>query len=416
LSESHRGSIDGTVLLKDCGVKDMKNLITCIALPVFLFVFFWSCRAGGDSGTDDLVKKVQPATVIIHVFDRAGNHVAQGSGFFFKYYGHLITNYHVLGKAAMARVRTPDGREFNVKSIQAQDEADDLVEALVDVSIGSAPYLVPAGAAPGVGDPVMVIGSPWGVDKVASQGNVRAVLEVPNLGRCIVHSAHSFPGSSGSPLVNAQGEVMGIETAAVIGKPDVNFAIPVERFSGLSPDYRELQTAPAANTAAAAETRGANPKPDALQKDLQMAESGDPAAQVRLAVRYEQGRELSQNCFEALRLYRQAAEQGYVQAQYNVGRMYLSGECMGRNLGEAVRWLQTAAERGYPEAQRVFGRMCFNGEGVSRDRVAACMWMILAASRGNGEANNFLRLMTSELTRDELEAAREKAGSWKPAP
>jgi TPR repeat protein len=210
-------------------------------------------------------------------------------------------------------------------------------------------------------------------------------------------------------MVNAQGEVVGIETAAVAGKPDINFAIPVERFSGLSPDYRELQTAPAA-------TQAANAMPDALQKDIQMADSGDPAAQVRLALRYEQGQDLYQNCFEALRFYRKAADQGYLQAQYNVGRMYYSGECMGQNLGEAAKWLQTAAERGYPEAQRFFGRMCFNGEGVSRDRVTACMWMILAASRGNGEASNFLRLMTSELTQEELSAAWQKAESWKPAP
>jgi hypothetical protein len=362
-----------------------------------------------------LVKRIQPATVIVYVFDRDGNPVAQGSGFFFKYYGHLITNYHVLGKAAMAKVRTPDGREFNIKSIQARDEPDDLVEALVDISIGSAPYLNPASAPPGVGDPVMVIGSPWGVDKVVSRGNVHATLEIPKFGKCIVHSAHSFPGSSGSPLVNARGEVLGIETAAVPGKPDLNLAVPLERFSGLSPDYRELQIASTARTAAPADAL-TNRKPDALQKDIQMAESGDPAAQARVAARYENGQDLSQNCFEALRFYRKAAEQGYLQAQYNVGRMYYSGACMGKNLSEAARWLQIAAERGYPEAQRVFGTMCFNGEGVSCNRVTACMWTILAASRGNAEANKFLRLMTSELTRDELSAAREMAVNWKPSP
>ncbi len=372
----------------------MKNLITCIVFPALLFVIIWSCPAKADSGSTDLIKRVQPATVIIYIFDRSGNPVAQGSGFFFKYYGHLITNYHVLGKATTARVRTPDGREFNVKSIQAEDEPDDLIEALVDVPYGTVPYLTPAAAAPGVGDPVMVVGSPWGVDKVASQGNVHAVLEVSRLGRCIVHSAHSFPGSSGSPLVNAQGEVIGIETAAVAGKPDINFAIPVERFSGLSPNYRELKSAPTANAAVGAEAQGANNRPEALQKDIQMAESDDQAAQVRLALRYEQGRDLSQNCFEALRLYRRAADQGCLQAQYHVGRMYYSGECMGQNLGEAAKWLKMAAERGFPDAQRVFGRMCFNGEGVALDRVTACMWMILAASRGNGEANNLLRLMS----------------------
>jgi len=95
--------------------------------------------------------------------------------------------------------------------------------------------------------------------------------------------------------------------------------------------------------------------------------------------------------------------------------MYRSGECMGQNLGEAARWLKMAAERGFADAQRVFGKMCFNGEGVTSDRVTACMWMILAASKGDAEAKNFLRLMSSELTQDELSMAREKAGNWKPA-
>jgi TPR repeat protein len=394
----------------------MKNLIIRIFVPALVIVVVWGCPAKADSGSDDLLKIVQPATVIIYVFDPAGNPVAQGSGFFFKYSGHLITNYHVLGKATTARVRTPDGKEFNVKSIQSQDEADDLIEALVDIPYGSAPYLTAAAAAPVVGDPVMVIGSPCGVSKAASRGNVNAVLEVPPLGKCIVHSAHSFPGSSGSPLVNSTGEVVGVETAAVVGKQDVNFAIPVERFSGLNPNFRELQVLPSADTVAGAESRGAGARPEVLQKDMQMADSGDPAAQERIAVRYEQGRDLSRNCFEALRLYREAAEQGFAQAQYDVGRMYYSGECMGQNLGEAAKWLKMAAERGVADAQRIFGTMCFNGEGVARDRVTACMWVTLAASRGNGEAKNLLRLMTSEMARDELDTAREKAANWKPAP
>ena len=393
----------------------MKNLIMCcIVFPVLLFAILWSCPAKADIGSE-LVKTVQPATVKIYVFDQAGNAVAQGSGFFFQSYGHLITNYHVLGKAAMARVRTPDGREFNVKSVVAEDEPDDLIEALADVSFGSVPYLTAANTAPKVGDPVMVIGSPLGVDKVVSQGNVDAVMAIPKYGRGIVHSAHSFPGSSGSPLVNAQGEVIGIETAAVSGRPNINFAIPVERFSGLSPTYRELSAAPSAKTPVRAEVQGSNAHPEALQKDIQMAEAGDPAAQVRVAVRYERGQELSQNCFEALGLYLKAANQGYLMAQYGLGRMYYSGECMGKDPCEAARWLKSAAERGFADAQQVFGQMCFNGEGVARDRVTACMWMILAASRGNAEANNLLRLMASELTHDELSMAREKARNWKPA-
>jgi hypothetical protein len=394
----------------------MKNPIKYTVFAVFLFTSLWAFSAKADTDSAELVKKIQPATVIIYVLNQAGKPVAQGSGFFFQYYGHLITNYHVLGKATIAKVRTHDGKEYNVKSILNEDEKDDLIEALVDVSYGVVPYLVAAGTAPKAGDPVTVIGSPMGVDNVASQGNVHAITEISNLGRCIVHSAHSFPGSSGSPLVNAQGEVIGIETAAVVGKPDVNFAIPVERFSGLSPNYRELKPPPTANTAVGEKTQRPDSQPEVLKKDIQMADSGDPSAQLRLAARYEQGQDLSPNCFEAFNLYRKAADQGNLQAQYHVGLMYSSGQCMGQNLPEAARWLKTAAERGFPAAQLAFGKMCFNGEGVTRDRVAACTWMILAASGGNGEANNFLRLLTAELTQEELSMAREKARNWKPTP
>ena len=94
-----------------------------------------------------------------------------------------------------------------------------------------------------------------------------------------------------------------------------------------------------------------------------MAEGGDPAAQVRVAVRYERGQELSQNCFEALGLYLKAADQGYLKAQYLLGRMYYSGECMGKDLGEAARWLKTAAERGSADAQQVLDRCASMGKG-----------------------------------------------------
>lgn len=392
----------------------MKNRVTFVLLTSLFIVISCCCCAMADEASDELVRKVQPATVIVFVLDGAGNRVAQGSGFFFKYYGHLITNYHVLGKAVMAKVKTPDGREFEVKSLLAQDKSDDLVEALVDISYGSVPYLTPADSPPDLGELVTVIGSPWGVDKVVSQGYINSFLEIGNLGRCIVHGAHSFPGSSGSPVVNARGEVVGIETAAIVGKPNVNFAVPVERFSGLSPDFRELRTAQAAETSVESEAQPSSARPEALQNDTRMADSGDPAAQVRLAEKYQQGRDPSHSCFEAFDLYRRAADQGNLQAQFHLGIMYYGGECMGKNLSEAAKWLKKAAEGGSPDAQRVYGRMCFNGEGMERDRVAACMWMFLAASRGNGDANNLLRFMVSELSRQEVDTAREMARNWKP--
>ncbi|MEN6437077.1 MAG: bifunctional trypsin-like peptidase domain-containing/SEL1-like repeat protein [Syntrophobacter sp.] len=381
-------------------------VIFFVCLPVF-------CPQIARGATDDLIKKVQPATVMVLVYDQNGNMLGQGSGFMLNTHGHLITNHHVLGKAATARVRTSDGREFKIKAIQAQAPGDDLIEAIVDVSSGSLPYLTTARTAPKPGDPVMVIGSPYGVGKVASEGTVTAIQEVPKYGRSIIHSAHSFPGSSGSPLVNAQGEVIGIATAAVMGKPDINLAVPAERFSGLAPNFRQLGQKPSSSAPDVNGTRAGTPVGSA-PPETRAADINDPATLVRLAVSYEDGQGVPRNCFEALNLYRKAANQGYAPAEFNLGRMYYEGSCMGKNLGEAVKWVGKAAQQGFPEAQTLYANLYFNGEGVQRDRVTACMWTILAASRGQREAIGLLRYMGAELSPAEVEAAREKARNWKP--
>jgi S1-C subfamily serine protease len=381
------------------------------AVSVLLCVLLSSWPGMVNAKTDELVNRVQPSTVKVLVFDKTGKPVGQGSGFIFKSPGRLITNYHVLGKAGMAKVRTLDGREFYVKSIVAEDAVDDLVEAVVDITSGSIPYLSPASAAPVLNDPVMVIGSPLGVEKVVSQGTVIGIQEVPKYGKCILHSAHSFPGSSGSPLVNAQGEVIGIETAVVPGRPDMNLAIPFERFAGLRANFRELQVASGSATAVGkgnAEVRSNPINTNAVDSD-------DPAALVNLGLRYEQGQGVARNCFEALNLYRRAAARGFMQAEYHVGRMYIDGKCAGKNPTEAAGWLKKAAEKGFPDAQRLYGTLCFNGEGTPRDRVNACMWITLAALQGNQEATKLLRYMSAELTQEELRTARERARIWKPA-
>lgn len=396
----------------------MKTSVPKWIFSIIIPAMFLGLPVPALADTSDMIKKVQPATMIIYVYDANGKPTKQGSGFLFKSEGHLITNYHVLGDAGMAKARMGDGREYNVKAIVAEAREDDLIEAIIDIPSGGSRPLMPAASRAKVGDQVLVIGSPLGVEKAISQGAVAVIGELPGYGRAIVHGAHSFPGSSGSPLVNMQGEVVGVESAGIPGRPDVNFALPLERLmTGLKPIYRQLKTPGSAtgSTASSMASAKTGNQDDAFQQDRKLADAGDPAAQVRLAARYEDGRGVPRNCFEALAQYRRAAEQGSVQGQFNVGRMYYDGKCMGRNVGEAVRWLQKAADRGYPDAQAMMGNLCFNGEGVQRDRVRACMWIILAASQRNQEAMKLLRFMSAELTKDEFAAAQEKAGAWKPS-
>ncbi len=382
--------------------------VLCMALLVLLLL---PCRqAMGADFPPELVKRVQAATVMVYVCDPSGNVVRQGSGFLFRTEAHVITNYHVLGEAAMAKIRTADGREYGVKAILAESKNDDLIEALVDIPSGTVRHLMPAATLPKPGDPVMVIGSPLGVEKAVSQGNVSVIQELPRYGKAVVHSAHSFPGSSGSPLVNAAGDVIGIESAGVAGKPDINLAVPLERFSGMQSNFRQLRAAQTVTATAVP----MDAEQDAFRNDMRLAESGDPAVQVRLGGRYELGRGTAPNCFGALNWYRKAASQGFTPAEFHVGRMYYDGKCTGNNFPEAAKWLRKAADKGYPEAQKMLGTMYFNGEGVARDKINACTWMMLASQR-NAEAGRMLQLFVAEMSPAEVKSAEDKARSWKPA-
>lgn len=384
----------------------MKRSLVYVAVPL-LFCICLSMQANGQLSTDELVRKVHPCTVRIHVFDPNGKPLGQGSGFLYRSAGRLITNYHVLGKAVMAKVRFNDGREYSIKSILAEDKANDVIEAMVDVPPGEVRWLMPSGTPPKAGDNVMVIGSPLGVEKAISEGKVIAIRNLSGYGNAIVHSAHSFPGSSGSPLVNDRGELIGIESAGIPGRPDINFALPLQRFASMPQAFRQLKPAPVTRTAA----RSGNDQP--VQQEKKEAETGDPTALIQLAMRYEQGQGVAKNCTEALRLYRKAADQGDLRAQFHLGRLYQEGKCVNQNYAEASKWLKRAAERGNADAQRSYALMFFNGEGMPRDRQLACMWMILSASRKNEDAQRLLRLIAAEMTKEEFTAAKEKAKSWR---
>jgi len=86
---------------------------------------------------------------------------------------------------------------------------------------------------PQEGESVFVIGNPLGLEGSVTNGIVSAVRDIPTFGRIIQITAPISPGSSGSPVVNMQGQVIGIATLQITGGQSVNFAIPSERISRL---------------------------------------------------------------------------------------------------------------------------------------------------------------------------------------
>ena len=154
-----------------------------------------------------------------------------GSGFVVNADGYVVTNNHVVDGATEIRVKLADGRELAGRVV-GRDPRTDL--ALLKVEAHGLPT-IPLGdsSALKVGEPVMAIGNPFGLEQTVTTGIVSATGRVIGEGPYddfIQTDASINPGNSGGPLINARGQVIGINTAIVSrsgGSVGIGFAIPV---------------------------------------------------------------------------------------------------------------------------------------------------------------------------------------------
>ena len=184
-------------------------------LKLILGFVVWPVMAGqvyADVNLTKLVNKIRPAVATVVVYD-ANRHVASiGSGFFIDKTGHLITNYHVLEGSYAADVRTADGETYPVKMVVAENRSVDLVKVLVDVPRDTVRWIRVSKDLPEIAEQIMVIGSPMGLEQTVSEGIVSSLREIPAVGEFFQMSAPISPGSSGSPVVNLKGQVVGVAT------------------------------------------------------------------------------------------------------------------------------------------------------------------------------------------------------------
>ncbi|MBU1290789.1 serine protease [bacterium] len=141
-----------------------------------------------------IIKRIEPSTVIVFTYDRKGNFLRLGSGFFISQNGDVITNYHVLQGASSAKVKTSDGKTHPITYIVADDEQSDIIRLSVDIP---SKYVYPLSLSetiPEVGERIIVYGSPLGLEKTVSDGIVSAIREVPDYGKLIQITAPVSPG------------------------------------------------------------------------------------------------------------------------------------------------------------------------------------------------------------------------------
>ena len=189
--------------------------------------------ASGAVSLGKLVKKIQPAVVTIITYDLENKPVGIGSGFFVDKQGHLVTNYHVLKGSYAAVVRTYEGKRYPVISVLAEDADADLIKVSVDIPAKEVFYVTVTKQLPSIADRIVVVGSPLGLDQTVSEGIVSSIRKMPNVGNFFQMSAPISPGSSGSPVVNMKGKVVGIATFQSTVGQNLNFAVAGKSIKGL---------------------------------------------------------------------------------------------------------------------------------------------------------------------------------------
>ena len=207
-----------------------RQLVAALQISFLLFISAPSTFA--QDALPELVRRIKPSAVAIETFDARGEKLLRGSGFFIDV-DRVVTNRHVIEGAYRAEVHLNSGHIFAVRNVLAVDAEGDVALLKVDAPPNLVRPLLLDRTSPQEGESIVVIGNPFGLEGSVTNGIVSAVRDIPGFGRIIQITAPISPGSSGSPVVNMQGQVIGVATLQITGGQSVNFAIPSERIAQL---------------------------------------------------------------------------------------------------------------------------------------------------------------------------------------
>jgi len=197
-------------------------------LPLFLFIPS-AVAAQSVPPRKDIPSIAKAANGAIVTIITANNDkpIAQGTGFLVSADGVIVTNYHVIATGNVCIVKFPDDTAFPVDGVLAADKVRDLAiikihgKTFRTLALGDSDDIQ-------VGEEVVAIGNPLSLESTVSNGIISGVRTSKEQGgKFLQTTAPISPGSSGGPLFNMHGEVVGINTLYLEGGENLNFAIPV---------------------------------------------------------------------------------------------------------------------------------------------------------------------------------------------
>jgi S1-C subfamily serine protease len=203
-----------------------------IAAALLLVAAMSAQNAPSTSKSPDLdipaiAREANGSVVSIVMSDKDGHPLAQGSGFLISKDGRIVTNYHVIKNGSSAVIKLPDGAFFAVDGVLASDKNRDIAiikahgNNFRSLTLGDSDRLQ-------VGQQVIAIGSPLSLESTVSNGIISGIRTVEEEGGKFVQiTVPISPCSSGGPLFNMAGKVVGITTSHLVGGENLNFAIPI---------------------------------------------------------------------------------------------------------------------------------------------------------------------------------------------
>ena len=164
---------------------------------------------------------------------------ATGSGILIDGQGHILTNAHVVDNSKSVTVKFGDGDAIPAKVLGVDNSTDVAVLSVDPSQVSAKPLQLGDSNAVKVGDPAIAIGNPYGLDRTVTTGIISALqrsISAPNgftISNVLQTDAAINPGNSGGPLINAEGQVIGINSQIATGSNGsgsvgIGFAIPID--------------------------------------------------------------------------------------------------------------------------------------------------------------------------------------------
>ena len=206
-----------------------RNLLVLTALGLLV-----ACapRATAQRPSLEKLAQLKHAVVIVTTYDDRGNPLLQGSGFFITP-ERVVTTLHVINHASRIRIETFAGQTVSAISVLASDVNSDLALLQIDEPHRGTTTLQVEYAAPFEGESIFVLSNPLGSYWKTTRGRVGTMWNLSGTGLRLQITASLRPGSSGGPVLNKQGRVIGVAAMHIRSADALDFAVPAHNLKAL---------------------------------------------------------------------------------------------------------------------------------------------------------------------------------------